>query len=94
MQDHSNRVAAPAILIAEVEGAYWMLEGDRHLGAMLTGQAPFPTPVCCLRFASSFEFATALEGISPTELWNIHPAVVARLERAGDLAFVTLDDAD
>ena len=81
------------IILAQINRSFWMLEGERHLTALLANNAPYPAPVHCIGFASEFDLMRMLpEGQSMADLWSIHPDIVARLERNGELVTVSLPD--
>lgn len=89
MRDHDhNPPEEPAdfILLAQVGRAWWLLEGEAHLNALLSNLAPYPKPVRCLRFETELDLRMAMpEGLSPTALWSIHPGIVDRLIRNDEL---------
>jgi hypothetical protein len=79
-----------AIILAQVGNSHWLLDGGRHLDALLAADAPYPTPVHCIRFASALDLTAALpddQGIR--SLWRIHPGIIDRLTRRDEL--VTID---
>ncbi|WP_413205846.1 hypothetical protein [Rhodospirillum sp. A1_3_36] len=79
-----------AIILAQVGDSHWLLEGERHLDALLAADAAYPTPVHCIRFASALDLTAALpdnQGIR--SLWSIHPGIIERLTRHDEL--VTID---
>ncbi|MGR3780002.1 MAG: hypothetical protein ACU0DT_01910 [Albimonas sp.] len=80
------------ILLARVEGRFWLLAGEAHLDALLANRPGYPTPVRCLRFGSDLGLRRFLadQGAEPEALWSIHPAIVARLVRHDELAWIDL----
>ncbi|MEL6196536.1 MAG: hypothetical protein AAFT19_01690 [Pseudomonadota bacterium] len=96
MRDHESPDAeGDRILLAQVEQAFWLLEGEAYLNAMLSGQGPHPKPVQCLRFPSAAAMEDFLsDGPDATSLWRIHPAIVARLERHGELVTFSPSETD
>lgn len=93
LDPHTPEPPREDILLAEVNGGFWLLEGEAHLDAMLANVPGYPTPVGCLRFESDFDLRLFLSarGLAPGALWGIHPAIVARLRRKDELA--TIDPA-
>ena len=74
------------ILLVQVREAYWLLEGEHHLNAMLSGLEPFPTPVRCVRFETEIELNLFLpEGQTLMSLWGINPAIITRLKENNEL---------
>ncbi|WP_118136832.1 hypothetical protein [Oceanicella sp. SM1341] len=89
LDDTHPEPPAPGIILAEVGQSYWLLEGEEHLSALLSNQAPYPRPVRCLRFDSDFAFRlfqSRAEG--PASLWGINPAIIDRLKRHDELEMV------
>ena len=83
------------ILLGQVANAYWLLEGEEHLDALLSGKAPYPTPVRCLRFSSSIHIQALMpEGQQAGHLWGVHPAIIERLKRRDELMVFTAPQAD
>ena len=77
------------IVLVQVKEAYWMLEGEQYLNAMLLGRESIPKPVHCLRFQSVFDLSLFLpKDRSLASLWGINPAVVERLRRNDELVVV------
>ncbi|RMF38408.1 MAG: hypothetical protein D6754_07575 [Alphaproteobacteria bacterium] len=72
------------IIIIHVEENYWLANGTAHLDAVLVGTDPYPTPILCVEFrdVSHVEsyIPAGIEG-----LWAVHPDIVGRLRRAGEL---------
>lgn len=88
--DHVPEDGAPArILLARIRDAWWLIEGEDHLGDMLADRPGFPTPVLFVRFEGEPELRRFLDGApGPAGLWGINPAVIARLMRKDQLAEV------
>jgi len=81
------------IVLARIGDACWLLEGEAHLDAMLTTTDGYPTPVRCIPLASMEALGALLpDGIETGALWAIHPAIVARLERDGQIVVTPLPD--
>lgn len=81
------------IVLAQVNEAYWMLEGEPYLNAMLSGLDPVPKPVRCLQFRTVFDLGLFLPvGQSLASLWGINPAIVDRLRRNDDLVVVEMPE--
>ncbi|MCD2184681.1 hypothetical protein [Rhizobium sp. GN54] len=79
------------ILLVEVEQSFWLLDGDAHLSAMLSNEKPYPKPVRCLGLPSMSALGELLpEGVTPGELWAVHPDIVARLKQNDELVAVEL----
>ena len=77
------------ILLVAVKESYWLLEGEPHLNAMLSGLEPFPKPVRCLRFESEFDLNLFLpDGQSVMTLWGINPAIIQRLKEKNELMVI------
>ncbi len=72
------------IILVSIGAQYWLAEGERHIQAMLANDAPYPRPVRCVRFTDMAHLASFLPD-APGGLWAIHPGVIARLRRAGEL---------
>ncbi|MCL5777308.1 hypothetical protein M1105_09950 [Limibaculum sp. FT325] len=78
------------IVIVQVRNNFWLLEGEEYLGAMLSGQKPYPTPVRCLKFETEIEFKLHLPDCVPLgELWGINPLIVERLRKQRHLLEIT-----
>ncbi|SHN13242.1 hypothetical protein [Roseibium suaedae] len=78
------------MLLAQVGNAYWLLEGEEHLDALLNGRDPYPTPVKCLRFSTASHLQSMMpEGQNTGQLWGVHPAIVERVKRRGELMVFT-----
>ncbi|MDT8343070.1 MAG: hypothetical protein RQ752_01445 [Thermohalobaculum sp.] len=70
------------IVIVQVRSNYWLLEGEEHLSAMLSGLQPYPTPVRCLKFETEIAFKLFLPDCVPLgQLWGINPLIVERLRQ-------------
>ncbi|MFK7943558.1 MAG: hypothetical protein AB8B85_11685 [Paracoccaceae bacterium] len=81
------------IVLAQVKSAYWLLEGEAYLSALLDKGAPYPTPVQCIDFGTEFDLMRMLpEGQGTGDLWAIHPDIVERLRRQDEIVTVTLPD--
>lgn len=79
------------ILLVEVGQSFWLLDGEMHLSAMATDEKPYPKPVRCLSLPSMTALGDLLpEGVSPAQLWAVHPAIIARLNQNGELVAVEL----
>lgn len=90
---HETAEQDRGILLAQLDNQYWLIDGDRHLDAMLSAEAPYPTPVHCLRFSSLAELATSTDdGLDTSTLWSVHPEVVKRLERDDELVVVAFSE--
>ena len=76
--------ADPIIVLAELDGSYWLVAGEDHLDAMLAGPDGYPTPVGIIHFLNAFALRRELgEGRSTAGLWQVHPNIVARLQKDG-----------
>ena len=74
------------VLVAQVGNTYWLLQGEPHLDAILSGQEPYPMPVRCVRVSSQFQLDDMMPGEqSTTSLWSIHPAIIGRLKLRDEL---------
>ncbi len=83
--------ADEGIVLIRAEGSCWLIEGERHMNAMLTNLEYFPRPVRCINFESRFEMQAFLpDDASLDQLWAINPEIVARLQRDGDLQEMTV----
>ena len=81
------------IVLARVDEAYWMLEGERYLNAMLSGREAVPKPVRCLQFRTVFDLGLFLPvGQDLASLWGINPAIVDRLRRNDELVVVEMPE--
>jgi len=92
-QPDDGQGGGDGIVLARIGDACWLLEGEAHLDAMLTTTDGYPTPVRCIPLASMEALGALLpEGIETGALWAIHPAIVARLERDGQIVVTQLPD--
>ncbi|MBD8891290.1 hypothetical protein [Roseibium litorale] len=83
------------VLLGQVGNAYWLLDGEEHLDALLSGQESYPAPVKCLRFSSSFHMQALMPmGQQTGHLWGVHPAIIERLKRRGELMVFTAPEAN
>lgn len=90
---HDGPGGESGILLARIGNACWLIEGEAHLDALLTSTDGYPTPVRCLSLSSMDALDALLpEGLETGALWAIHPAIVARLERDGQLKVTTLPE--
>lgn len=81
-----GREPKPQIVLAGIGQAFWLIEGEEFLGAMLSGQGSFPTPVICLRCEDAVELQLLIgPDVLLGELWGINPDIIARLERDGHI---------
>ena len=93
MPSHTGDAPDRGILLAQVANAFWLVDGEPHLDALLAADEPYPTPVHCLQFDSMFDMATATpEGLDPSSLWSVHPAIIERLKRHDEIIFVPFGD--
>jgi hypothetical protein len=70
---------APAVILAAVDDNYWVLKGEEHLDAILSG-ADYPVPVGCIRMASIMALRMELGGaVNLQSLWSVHPQIVGQL---------------
>lgn len=82
--------ADPVIVLAEVDGAYWLVAGEDHLDSLLAGPEGYPTPVGIIRFPTSAAFRRELGAAgSAGSLWQVHPQIVARLRSDGHTEEIT-----
>jgi hypothetical protein len=82
---------APEVIIITVNDGYWLANGVVHLDAILMGGKPYPTPIRCVAFRDIFHLRSYIP--DGTEgLWAIHPEIVARLRREGELVDETAAD--
>ena len=85
-QFEPGREPDDVIVIAQVNQSYWLLQGERHLSAMLSGLKPFPKPVRCVQFETLPELNVYLpEGLPLSDLWGINPLIIDRLRRENNL---------
>lgn len=83
------------MVLAQINQAYWLIKGERHLSAMLSGSAPYPTPVLRIEFDSAGDLNRFLGGdLNPASLWGVNPAIVDRLRRDDELVAVSSPDAE
>lgn len=69
----------PAVILAAVDDSYWVLKGDEHLDAILSGGG-YPVPVGCIRMASTLALRMELGGtVNLQALWAVHPQIVGQL---------------
>lgn len=74
------------IVLVQVKNSYWLLEGEEHIDALLSGLRPYPKPVRCLAFDSEFELNLYLgDGQSLMNLWGINPLIVERLRKNNEM---------
>jgi hypothetical protein len=94
-QNENDGAQAISIVLAQVGKAYWLLDGETHLDAMLSNVTPYPTPVHCLRFSSMGQLADMLpEGQATDDLWGIHPGIIERLKSKDELIVLDLPETD
>ena len=78
MHDESQSAEhTDGILLARVNGTYWLIEGEAHLNALLMTTDGFPTPVRCMPLAS-MDALGALE-IDITEAGKVDPCMRSHL---------------
>ncbi len=76
--------ADPVIVLVELTGSYWLVAGEEHLDSLLAGPEGYPTPVGIIHFSSAEALRRELgEGGSTSGLWQVHPQIVARMQRDG-----------
>lgn len=73
------------IIIITMNQSYWLANGIVHLDAILMGGAPYPTPIRCVRFRDAWHLQSYIPD-GTQGLWAIHPEIIARLRRDGELA--------
>ncbi len=74
------------ILLISTGDAYWILEGEDYLSAMLSDEEFYPKPVRMINYKSSFDLSLDLpDGISTGSLWGINPAIIERLRKLEDI---------
>lgn len=79
-----------AILLVTVDERYWLAMGESYMQAMLTGEGPYPKPILCVAFRSMAHMTDHVpSGVDG--LWAIHPDIVGRLRRAGEIADKVID---
>ncbi|HEU0220841.1 MAG TPA: hypothetical protein VFR34_01335 [Paracoccaceae bacterium] len=82
MQDTAPE--GPEIIIISMNQSYWLANGLVHLDAILMGGQPYPTPIRCVAFANLLHLQSYIpEGTG--NLWAIHPDIIARLRRDGEI---------
>ncbi|MEM9048517.1 MAG: hypothetical protein AAGC92_07325 [Pseudomonadota bacterium] len=82
--------AEPAIMIVEIKQSYYMAMGEEYLQAVLSGNGPYPKPIACVAFRDMAHLNEYVEtGIDG--LWSIHPDIVSRLRKAGDILDKVID---
>lgn len=78
------------IMIVAIKDNHYLAMGEAHMQAMLAGDAPYPTPIACVAFRDMAHLTehveTGLDG-----LWAIHPDVIARLRRKGEILDKVID---
>ena len=74
------------ILLVSTGDAYWLLEGEDYLSAMLSTEEYYPKPVRMINYESSYDLQLDLpEGIFTGNLWGINPLIIDRLRRENDI---------
>ncbi|MDO6590549.1 hypothetical protein DS901_18320 [Loktanella sp. D2R18] len=79
------------IILVQAEDAYWLLDGESHMSALLSGKAHYPTPVRMV----AFDDLMALHAFLTTKnhqlasLWAVHPGIVDRLREDDELVTLT-----
>jgi len=64
----------------------WLLQGEAYLGAMLSDEEYYPTPVRLIVFESSYEMQMSKpEELVIGSLWAVHPNIIDRLRRENNL---------
>ncbi|NSX53685.1 hypothetical protein [Parasulfitobacter algicola] len=83
------------LVIAQAGDSYWLLDGEPHFSAMLSGLGPYPTPIQCVMFTSVFHLTEFLQaqGTELSALWGINPAIITRLERKDEIVQISPVDA-
>lgn len=83
------------VIFAGTADAYWLLEGEHHLDAILSGTGPYPTPIQCVAFESQFHLSQFLEihDVNLGSLWAINPAIIKRLNHDDELVKISPPDA-
>ena len=64
----------------------WLLQGEPYLGAMISDEEYYPTPVRLVVFESSYALHVSKpEELNIASLWAVHPNVIDRLRRDNKL---------
>lgn len=64
----------------------WLLQGDEYLGAMISDEEYYPTPVRLVLFETAYALHMSKpEDLNMSSLWAVHPNVVDRLRRQNNL---------
>ena len=91
MQDttHTN-TGADQVVIAGVDGQFWLLQGEAHLSALFTRSGGYPTPVLCAHFDSVMDLSDLLasEKVELDDLWSINADIINRLSRDNEVVDV------
>lgn len=74
------------ILLVATGSAYWILEGEDYLSAMLSDEEYYPKPVRMINYQSSYDLQMDLpEGIFTGNLWGVNALIIERLRRLKDI---------
>jgi hypothetical protein len=85
-----DSMADPVIVLAELDGSFWLVAGEDHLDTMLAGPEGYPMPVGIIRFPTAAALRRELGAAGSTgSLWQVHPQIVARLRSDGHTEEIT-----
>jgi hypothetical protein len=80
MNDASEKNECEITLVSPDGASFYLYLGEKYINQMLLTDGDFPRPVRCLHFSSVLDTNYFLgEGITISQLWGIHPDIVARL---------------
>lgn len=81
------------ILLVSLNERFWLLKGEKHINALLSGSDNFPKPVGCLVFKDYSRLKTIIPGgLDFGSLWLINPNIVTRLKEEKQLVELFPED--
>lgn len=91
MSDLSPIQSDDHVILAQVADTHWVLQGENHLNALLTGQGAYPTPVRSVIFesAAALDVFLQTQDVQLGSLWSVHPAIINRLKSNDELVEIT-----
>ncbi|QDY70923.1 hypothetical protein [Qingshengfaniella alkalisoli] len=94
MSDTVEEAGPSRVTLLDIEGAFYLCEGEEHIDAVLSGDGDYPLPVNCIKFASMASMRQSLgDEVNVAGLWQINPDVVSRLRREEKINAINGDDA-
>lgn len=70
----------PDIVLAEVDGGFYLVDGEQYLDQLLSEESGFPVPIGIIRFPNKIAFLRESgPGVTLQTMWQVHPKIVERL---------------